>query len=177
MGICKIGLAVNRKFAGRDGQEREETLFVDVDVWGKQAESCNTYLRKGSPALVEGRLKLDEWDDRETGRKRSKIGVTAERVQFLGGRGGGGGGDSDYGGGGYGAQQQPMQQPMQQQPMQPMQQQPMQPMQQPMQQVPQQPFNPAPAAPAPPFPSQQQQARPPENPDAPGQGAIDDIPF
>lgn len=81
--ICGFGLAVNRKYVTAKGEDRDETCFVDIDVWGKQAESCNSYLKKGAPAFVEGRLRLDQWDDRETGKKRSRLLVTAERVQFL----------------------------------------------------------------------------------------------
>ena len=82
--VCKVGLAVNRVWRDDSGTEHEEVLFVDVDVWGKQAEAVSKYLSKGSPCFVEGRLKLDTWDDKETGQKKSKMGVTAERVQFLG---------------------------------------------------------------------------------------------
>lgn len=83
-GVCALRLAVNRRFTTAAGESREEVCYVDVDVWGKQGESCSTYLRKGSPALVEGRLRMDTWQDRETGKNRSRLGVTAERVQFLG---------------------------------------------------------------------------------------------
>lgn len=81
--VCALGLAMNRKYTTAAGESREETCFVDIDVWGRQAESCSTYLRKGSPALVEGRLRLDQWEDRETGKPRSRLKVTAEQVQFL----------------------------------------------------------------------------------------------
>lgn len=91
--ICRFGLAVNRRFATARGEEREETCFVDIDVWGKQAESCGNFLRRGAPALIEGRLQFDQWDDRETGQKRSKLRVHAERVQFLGSSSGGSFGD------------------------------------------------------------------------------------
>ncbi len=82
--LCALGLAVNRKYTTANGEERSDTCFIDIEVWGKQAESCNTYLKKGAPAFVEGRLKFDQWDDRESGRKRSRITVTGERIQFLG---------------------------------------------------------------------------------------------
>ena len=82
--LCALGLAVNRKYTTAKGEERDETCFVDIDVWGRQAESCQNYLKKGAPVFVEGRLKFDQWDDRDTGRKRSRLTVTAERVQFLG---------------------------------------------------------------------------------------------
>ncbi len=82
--IANIGLAVNRTWRDENGQEKEEVLFVDVDVWGRQAETVGQYLSKGRPVFIEGRLKLDSWDDKETGQKRNKLKVVAERVQFLG---------------------------------------------------------------------------------------------
>ena len=82
--VCALGLAVNRRFTMANGEAREETCFVDIDVWGAQAQSCAGYLRKGAQALVEGRLRLDQWQDRNTGQQRSRLKVTAERVQFLG---------------------------------------------------------------------------------------------
>ncbi len=97
--IAKFGIAINRKWTGEDGQKREEVTFVDVDAFGKQAELIGQYFRKGSPILVEGRLKLDQWDDKQTGQKRSRLGVTLESLSFLdsgnrdaagGGSGGGG---------------------------------------------------------------------------------------
>ena len=93
--VCQMGMAINRTFEGKDGKKQEEVCFVDVTAWGKTAENCNTYLRKGSSVLVEGRLKFDSWEDRETKQKRSKLDVVAERVQFLDGKGGSGASDSD----------------------------------------------------------------------------------
>ena len=90
--IARIGLAINRRFAGEDGQTREETTFVDVDAFGKQAETIGQYLRKGRPILIEGRLRLDQWDDKQTGQKRSKLGVVMESFQFLDSKAGGEGG-------------------------------------------------------------------------------------
>lgn len=84
--VTDLGLAVNRLYNTKDGERREETLFVDVTVWNRQAETCCQYLRKGRPIHVEGYLRLDSWDDRTTGEKRTKIKVEAERVQFLDGR-------------------------------------------------------------------------------------------
>ena len=81
--VCSFGLAMNRRYTTSRGEDREETCFVDVETWGKQAETCNSYLRKGAPALVEGRLRYDQWDDRETGQKRSRLRISAERVQFM----------------------------------------------------------------------------------------------
>ena len=94
--ICKFGLAVNRTWKNQSGEKQEEVCFVDITVFGRTAENCNEYLRKGRPVFIEGRLNYDQWDDRETGKKRSKLEVIAENVQFLGSRDGGGGG----GGGG-----------------------------------------------------------------------------
>lgn len=81
--VAELGLAVSEKFKNREGQEVESTVFVDVVVWARQAETCGEYLSKGSPVLIEGRLQLDQWESKE-GEKRSKIRVRAERVQFLG---------------------------------------------------------------------------------------------
>ncbi|HEX7654175.1 MAG TPA: single-stranded DNA-binding protein [Verrucomicrobiae bacterium] len=89
--IAKIGLAVNRVYSTDTGEKKEEVTFVDVDVFGRTAENVGQYMRKGRPILVEGRLRLDTWDDKQTGQKRSRLGVVAETVQFLGsGQGGGG---------------------------------------------------------------------------------------
>ena len=93
MAIAKIGIAINRSWKSETGELREEVTFVDVDAFGRTAENIGQYLKKGRPILVEGRLKLDQWDDKQTGQKRSKIGVVVEGFQFLGGgnRGEGGG--------------------------------------------------------------------------------------
>jgi single-strand DNA-binding protein len=85
MAIAKIGLAVNRNWTSESGEKKEEVTFVDVDAFGRQAETLAQYMKKGSPLLVEGRLKLDQWDDKQTGQKRSKLGVIVEGFQFLGG--------------------------------------------------------------------------------------------
>lgn len=81
--IAKVGLAVNRTWRTEAGEQKEEVTFVDVDVFGRTAENVGQYMRKGSPILIEGRLRLDQWDDKQTGQKRSKLGVVAETVQFL----------------------------------------------------------------------------------------------
>ncbi len=81
--VGRLGLAINRKFRTKDGEQKEEVCFVDVDVWGRQAENCGEYLKKGGSVLVEGRLVLDTWSDKETGQKRSKHKIRAFRVQFL----------------------------------------------------------------------------------------------
>jgi single-strand DNA-binding protein len=85
MAIAKIGMAVNRTWKNEAGESKEEVTFVDVDAFGRQAETLAQYMKKGSPLLVEGRLKLDQWDDKQTGQKRSKLGVIVEGFQFLGG--------------------------------------------------------------------------------------------
>ena len=87
-------MATSRSWTGRDGERREETLFIDVTVWDRQAETCCQYLRKGSSIHVEGYLRVDSWDDKTTGEKRSKIRVQADRVQFLDPRRSDGGGES-----------------------------------------------------------------------------------
>jgi len=89
--VCTLRLAVNRRFTTRQGENRDETLFIDVTVWGKQAEVCSQYLSKGRPIFIEGRLRQDTWTTNE-GQKRSKINVVADNFQFLGGAPGGPGG-------------------------------------------------------------------------------------
>jgi len=82
--VAGFGLAINRKFKGPDGSAKEETTFVDVEAWGRTAELVGQYLTKGQPCFIEGRLRLDSWDDKKTGEKRSKLKVVADSVQFLG---------------------------------------------------------------------------------------------
>lgn len=97
--ICKLGMAVSRQFTTKDGEKREETTFVDIDSFGKQAEVISKYMRKGRPLMVEGRLRLDQWETND-GQKRSKLCVVLENFQFVGARndddGGGGGGGGGY---------------------------------------------------------------------------------
>ena len=81
--IAKFGLAVNRKFAGKDGEKKEEVDFFDIEAWEKQAENCNEYLKKGSGVLIEGRLKQERWEDKESRKQRSRIKIVASVVQFL----------------------------------------------------------------------------------------------
>lgn len=86
--VAEFGLAINRKFKAGDGSLKEETTFVDIEVWGRTAELCSQYLTKGRGCFVEGRLKLDTWEDKKDGSKRSKLRVVADNVQFLdGGKG------------------------------------------------------------------------------------------
>jgi single-strand DNA-binding protein len=86
--IADLRLAANRRYRTQGGEDKEETCFVDVDVWGRQAELCGQYLVKGRRVLIEGRLRYSEWE--KDGQKRSKLSVTAERVQFMDGRKSGG---------------------------------------------------------------------------------------
>ena len=93
--VARITLAVNRTFtSGEGGEKKEEVSFVDVDVWGRQAEVISQYMKKGRPLLVEGRLKQDTWEDKNTKQKQSKLKVVLESFSFIdsGNRGGGGGG-------------------------------------------------------------------------------------
>lgn len=82
--VANFGLAVNRRWRDQAGEEREEVLFIDCEVWGRTGENVGQYLSKGSPVFVEGRLKLDTWEDKNGGGQRSKIKVVAVNVQFLG---------------------------------------------------------------------------------------------
>jgi single-strand DNA-binding protein len=81
--VGDLGLAINENYKNKAGETVESTVFVDVEVWARQAETCAEYLYKGSPVFVEGRLKLDQWTNPQ-GEKRSKLRVRADRVQFLG---------------------------------------------------------------------------------------------
>lgn len=93
--ICKFSIAINRVFSTADGERREEVTYVDLDSFGKQADVISKYMTKGRSIMVEGRLKLDQWDDKNTGEKRSRLGVVVENFQFLGdGRRDSGSGDS-----------------------------------------------------------------------------------
>lgn len=83
LAVSDLGLAVSDRYRNKAGEMVENTCFTDVVVWGRQAETCCEYLRKGAPVIVEGRLQLDQWQT-ENGEKRSRLRVRAERVQFLG---------------------------------------------------------------------------------------------
>ena len=99
--VVDFGLAINRRWTGQDGQSRDETCFVDCRMFGKRAEVVNKYCKKGNPLFVEGRLTFDSWQAQD-GSKRSKLRVTVENFEFLGGgRSGGAGSDQvteSYGG-------------------------------------------------------------------------------
>jgi single-strand DNA-binding protein len=92
--VCDLGLAVNRVYSTESGEKREEVTFIDVVLWARLAEIAGEYLKKGRPVLIEGRLQLDSWDDKQSGQKRSKLRVIGETMQLLGSRpAAGGGGD------------------------------------------------------------------------------------
>jgi|SRR5688572_30747882 len=103
--VAEIGMAVSRQwFDQKSNEKKEETTFVDVTLWGRQAEVAGEYLSKGRPVLIEGRLQLDTWEDKQSGQKRSKLRVVGEQMQMLGSRGDGGGPAAGGGGGGQRAQ-------------------------------------------------------------------------
>ncbi len=104
MAVGNFGIATNRKFKSGDGEWREETTFVDCEVWGRTAETMSKYLHKGRPVFIEGRLKFDTWEDKNDGSKRSKLRVVVENFQFIdSGGGGGSGGGGSYASSGAGA--------------------------------------------------------------------------
>ena len=99
--VGNFGIAMNRKFKSASGEEREEVTFVDCEAWGRTAEIMKQYLTKGRPVFIEGRLKLDQWEDKE-GKKQSRLRVVVENFQFIGAPAGAGGGNGGGGnGGGY----------------------------------------------------------------------------
>jgi single-strand DNA-binding protein len=93
--VTEIGMAINDRRKGQNGEWIEETVFVDVTLWGRTAEVAGEYLGKGSQVLIEGRLKLDTWE--KDGKKNSKLRVVGEKMQMLGSKGGGGGGGGGRG--------------------------------------------------------------------------------
>lgn len=95
--VAQIGMAINRKWKDQNGEQREEVTFIDCEAWGRTAEVLNQYLRKGRPVYIEGRLKLDQWQDKD-GNNRSKMRVVVETFQFIDSKGG----DDGEGGGGNG---------------------------------------------------------------------------
>ena len=86
--VAKIGLAVNRSWTGEDGVKKEEVNFIDVEAWGRQGEVIAQYMKKGRPLLIEGRLKLDTWEDKNTKQKVSKLKVVLESFSFIDSKGG-----------------------------------------------------------------------------------------
>jgi len=97
--VADIALAINRVWNNEQNQRQEETTFVDITLWGRQAELAQQYLTKGRGAYIEGRLQMDTWDDKQTGQKRSKLKVVAESLQFLPDGKGSSGGHIPQGGG------------------------------------------------------------------------------
>lgn len=92
--VATIGLAVNRRWKTPEGEQREETMFIDCEAWGKQAEFVSQYFSKGKAIFIEGRLRLDQWEDKETKAKRQRHKIVVEDVRFVDSKGGGEGGSS-----------------------------------------------------------------------------------
>ncbi len=97
--VVGFGLAINRKWRSNEGEQREETTFVDCSAFGRTAELINQYMKKGRPLFVDGRLRLEQWQDRESGANRSKLSVVVENFQFIDSRGGDARDESGEGGG------------------------------------------------------------------------------
>ncbi len=97
MAIAVFGVAVNRVWTNEGGEKQEEVTFIDIEMFGRKAEVVGEYFKKGKPIYVEGRLKLDQWDDKTSGQKKSKLKVIGETFEFLGSREGGGGGGEHEG--------------------------------------------------------------------------------
>ena len=96
--VAKFGLAVNRSWRSESGEQREEVTFVDIEAFGRQAETIGQYLRKGRPVMIEGRLRLDTWEDKQSGQKSNRMVVVVEQFQFLDSGGGRGGAEGEGGG-------------------------------------------------------------------------------
>jgi len=94
--VADLGLAINRSYTNQGGEKVEEVTFVDVELWGRLAEIAGEYAKKGRPIFIEGRLRIDSWEDKQSGQKRSRLKVVAEGLQLLGSRQGGGGGEGGY---------------------------------------------------------------------------------
>lgn len=104
MAVCELRMATTDVYTDKAGQKQERTEWHRVEVWGKQAESCGKYLEKGRQVYVEGQIRTDSWDDKETGQKKYSTKIVARDVRFLGSKGGGGdAGSAPSGGGGAGA--------------------------------------------------------------------------
>jgi single-strand DNA-binding protein len=100
--VTDVGLAINRNYTLDSGEKREETTFVDVELWGRLAEIAGEYAKKGRPIYIEGRLRMDSWEDKASGQKRSRMKVVGENLQLLGGRPEGGAGRPSSGSGSSG---------------------------------------------------------------------------
>jgi single-strand DNA-binding protein len=105
--VADLAIAVNRNYTAESGEKREEVTYVDIVLWAKLAELAGQYLKKGRPVFIEGRLQMDQWEDKQTGQKRSRLRVVGENMQFLDSRRDSGnnaeGGEESHGGGGGGA--------------------------------------------------------------------------
>lgn len=97
--VTDIGLAINRNYTLENGEKREEVTFIDVELWGRLAEIAGEYAKKGRPVYIEGRLRMESWEDKASGQKRSRLKVVGENLQLLGSRPGGSGGEPESGGG------------------------------------------------------------------------------
>ena len=95
--VANVGIAVNRKWRDANGEMKEEVTFVDCEAWGKTAENISKFFSKGRPIFIEGRLKLDQWQDKNDGTNRSKLKVVVESFEFVDSKGGGGGGGNGSG--------------------------------------------------------------------------------
>jgi single-strand DNA-binding protein len=105
--VADLGLAVNRVYTNQSGEKTEEVTYVDVELWGRLAEIAGEYAKKGRPVFIEGRLRLDSWEDKQSGQKRNRLKVVAEGLQLLGSRPGGAGGGAEYEGEGEAAAKPP----------------------------------------------------------------------
>jgi len=94
--VCKFGIATSRVFNSKDGERREETTFIDIEAWGKTAETIGKYFSKGRPIHIEGRLKFESWEDKNSGAKRNRLSVLAENFQFVGNRNDNNGENANY---------------------------------------------------------------------------------
>ncbi|MDG2143668.1 MAG: single-stranded DNA-binding protein, partial [Planctomycetota bacterium] len=102
MAVCSASIAVNEKFKDASGEWQERSTFVDVTIWGKRGEAFAKFHKKGASAFIEGKLRLDQWEDKQSGQKRSKLFVVGDNWEFVGGPregGGQGGGGGSWGGG------------------------------------------------------------------------------
>ena len=100
--VADLGLAINRAYTNQGGEKVEEVTYVDVELWGRLAEIAGEYAKKGRPVYIEGRLRIDSWEDKQSGQKRSRLKVVGETLQLLGSGGSGGAGGPRQGGGGGG---------------------------------------------------------------------------
>ena len=94
--VADLGLAINRNYTNQAGEKVEEVTYVDVELWGRLAEIAGEYAKKGRPVFIEGRLRMDSWEDKQSGQKRNRLKVVGEGLQLLGSRSGSGGAGADY---------------------------------------------------------------------------------